>query len=165
MSPHVGTHADAPLHVVEGGAASEALPLEAFLGDAWVCDVSGRSGALTIDTLILPPAGAIPRLLLRTSCTIALGAFPQTWPVLSEDTVGALLARGLKLLGVDAPSVDHRESKGLETHNALFKGGAFILENLDLRHVKSGWHELLALPLRIEGLDAAPVRALVRPRL
>ena len=72
-----------------------------------------------------------------------------------------LVSRGLRLLGVDAPSVDGRESKSLETHQALFDAGASILENLDLRDVSDGPYELIALPLRIAGLDAAPVRAVL----
>jgi arylformamidase len=63
---------------------------------------------------------------------------------------------------VDAPSVDERESKTLDVHHALFGGGAFVLENLDLRGVTPGRYELVALPQRLEGLDAAPVRAVLR---
>jgi arylformamidase len=67
------------------------------------------------------------------------------------------------LLGVDCPSVDDRESKTLAVHHALFDGGAFVLENLDLRGVTPGRWELLALPLRVGAMDAAPVRAFLRP--
>jgi arylformamidase len=73
-----------------------------------------------------------------------------------------LVKRGLRLLGVDAPSVDERESKSLDVHHALFDGGAWVLENLDLRAVRAGSYELMALPQRLDGLDAAPVRALLR---
>jgi arylformamidase len=64
---------------------------------------------------------------------------------------------------VDAPSVDERESKTLPVHHCLFDGGANILENLDLRTVADGVYELLALPVKLAGLDAAPVRAALRP--
>ena len=74
----------------------------------------------------------------------------------------ALVARGLRLLGVDAPSVDARDSKTLEVHHALFEGGAYVLENLDLRDVEDGEHELIAFPLKLLALDAAPVRAVLR---
>jgi arylformamidase len=83
--------------------------------------------------------------------------------VLSVAAIEALIARGLKLLGVDAPSVDERESKTLPAHRALFAGGAYILENLDLRGAADGMYELLALPVKLAGLDAAPVRAALRP--
>lgn len=162
-SPHVGTHADAPMHVHDGWAASDALPLDAFLGPALVLDVSGSAGG----HIVLAPDDArlagVERLLLRTGHGIATGRFPERWPVLHAATAAALAARGLRLLGVDAPSVDERESKTLAVHHALFGGGAYILENLDLRDVPEGRYELLALPQRLAGLDAAPVRAVLRP--
>lgn len=160
-SPHVGTHADAPLHVQVGAPASEALPVDAFLGPAWVADVSACSGGIPLGDLTLPQ-GPVERLLLRTGRTIADGAFPAAWPVLIPEAIAALLARGLRLLGVDAPSVDDRQSKDLRNHHQLFAGGANIVENLDLRGVDAGPCELVALPLRVAGLDAAPVRAVLR---
>ena len=75
-----------------------------------------------------------------------------------------LCADGLVLLGVDAPSVDGRESKTLDTHKALFGAGGWNLENLDLRAISPGHYELVALPLSLAGLDAAPARALLRAR-
>jgi arylformamidase len=159
-SPHVGTHADAPFHVDSGWPASDALGLDAFAGPATVVDVSGLDGPIALSTLGTRVAGG--RLLLRTGRSIAAGLFPLSWPWLHEDTVRELLARGLRLLGVDAPSVDGRDSKALDVHRALFKGGAVVLENLDLRHAPPGDYELTAFPLRIAGLDAAPVRAVLR---
>ena len=162
-SPHVGTHADAPLHVREGWLSSEELPLDAFFGPAMVCGVDGDAAVLELPDLVTLPAGVrVERLLLRTGRTIAAGAFPDAWPALSTDAVHALLARGLRLLGVDAPSVDGRESKTLGVHHALFAGGACVLENLDLQDVEDGEHELIAFPLKVAGLDAAPVRAVLR---
>lgn len=153
-SPHVGTHADAPFHVDDAWAASDALPLDVFLGPAIVCG---------IDDLDRLPDGPVPRLLVRTGGSIAGGRFPDRWPALGTDRVRALLGRGLRLLGVDAPSVDLRESTTLDVHRALFAGGAYNLENLDLSGVPDGTYDLAALPLRIVGLDAAPVRAVLRP--
>jgi arylformamidase len=163
-SPHVGTHADAPLHVHDGWPASDALPLEAFLGDALVLDYSGApAGPLSIDVDDLRLAG-VERLLLRTGRCIADGRFPSDWPVLESGAATRLTERGLRLLGVDAPSVDARHSTQLEVHHALFGGGAYVLENLDLRGVHTGHYELIALPQRLVGLDAAPVRAVLRSR-
>lgn len=162
-SPHVGTHADAPLHVRDGWPGAHELPLDAFHGAAIVVDVSDAGG--TLDLSALERRGApreIERLLLRTGRTIVGGTFPADWPVLDEPCVRALLDRGLRLLGVDAPSVDERESKSLPVHHALFAGGACILENLDLRRAPAGTYELIAFPVKLEGLDAAPVRAVLR---
>jgi arylformamidase len=163
-SPHVGTHADAPLHVRDDWPASERLPLEPFMGPVMVLDVSrAPDGPLALDADDARLAGC-ERLLLRTDRTIAEGAFPAAWPVLSAATAILLAAAGVKLVGVDAPSVDERESKTLEVHQALFGGGAYVLENLDLRGVGEGRYELVALPQRLGGLDAAPVRAVLLQR-
>jgi arylformamidase len=163
-SPHVGTHADAPLHVHDGWPASDSLPLEAFLGDALVIDVSSApAGPLAIDVDDARLAG-VERLLLRTGRCIADGHFPPDWPVLDHRAAARLTENGLRLFGVDAPSVDARHSTTLEVHHALFGGGAFVLENLDLRGVPAGRYELIALPQRLAGLDAAPVRAVLRSR-
>ena len=84
--------------------------------------------------------------------------------MLDEECARALLGRGLRLLGVDAPSVDERESKALPVHHMLFAGNACILENLDLRRVPPGEYDLIAFPLKLMGLDAAPVRAVLKSR-
>ncbi len=162
-SPHVGTHADAPLHVRDGASGSERLPLEAFIGPVVVVNLVRHTGV--IDREMLRSAGieATPaRLLLRTDRTIARGEFPGDWPTLSPHCAADLAADGLLLLGVDCPSVDVRESKDLAVHHALFDGGAYILENLDLAHVPSGGYDLVAPPLKVAGLDAAPARAVLR---
>lgn len=163
MSPHVGTHADSPLHVRDGAPASHELPLDVFMGRARVCSASARTGELSLDDLAtLPAEGTVERLLLRTGCSIALGGFPDDWPTLAPSSVRALLGRGLRLLGVDVPSVDCRSSKPLPVHHTLFDGGAYNLENLDLARVPDGEYDLIALPMRLLGLDAAPVRAVLR---
>jgi arylformamidase len=159
-SPHVGTHADAPFHVDSSWPASDALALESFAGPATVVDVSTLDGPIAMSSLGARIAGG--RLLLRTGRSIASGSFPASWPWLRDDTVRALLAGGLRLLGVDAPSVDGKDSRTLDVHRALFAGQAVVLENLDLRGVPPGDYELTAFPLRIAGLDAAPVRAVLR---
>lgn len=161
-SPHVGTHADAPLHVRDGWPGSHELPLEAFVGAASVIDVTSHAGVIEADAIAYDPDVHGERLLLRTGRTIAGGQFPDEWPTLSEACVRTLVGRGLRLLGVDAPSVDPRESKTLPVHHMLFSGNAYILENLDLRRVPAGPYELIALPLKYMALDAAPVRAVLR---
>ncbi|MBA3406304.1 MAG: cyclase family protein [Gemmatimonadaceae bacterium] len=161
-SPHVGTHADAPLHVRDGWPGSHELPLEAFYGPAIVIDISAESGELSFDVIEPLISAGIERLLLKTGRTIAAGSFPDDWPTVSEPCARALLGRGLRLLGVDAPSVDARESKSLPVHKMLFSDNACILENLDLRRTPPGIYELMAFPLKVMSLDAAPVRAILR---
>jgi arylformamidase len=163
LSPHVGTHADAPLHVRDGSPGSDELSLDAFIGSATVIDISSVDGEISFEN-VADACGNSPcdRLLLKTGRSIAAGGFPDAWPTLSESCAQQLLQRGLKLLGVDCPSVDLRESKKLTVHHALFSGSASIVENLDLRAVKPGRYELIAFPIKLKGLDAAPLRAILR---
>lgn len=164
LSPHVATHADAPYHVRSDWRASEELPIAAFVGRCSVVDVSACGGELQLTALGSAADNAsLERLLLKTGRSVAGGVFPDSWPWLAVGAVQTLVGRGLRLLGVDAPSIDSKESATLDVHQALFGGGAFNLENLDLRRVAPGDYELCAAPLSIAGLDAAPARALLRP--
>jgi arylformamidase len=167
-SPHVGTHADAPLHVKDGWPGAHELPLEAFYGPCLVVDVSDEKGEIGFPVVeaatrrLGVTREEMQRLLLRTGRTIATGTFPADWPTLSEECARALLGMGLRLLGVDCPSVDARESKTLPVHHMIFGGNACVLENLDLRRVPPGRYDLIAFPTKLMGLDAAPVRAVLR---
>lgn len=161
-SPHVGTHADAPLHVRDGWPGSHELPLEAFYGPATVVDVSEIKGEISLSAIEPRLSRSdTQRLILKTGCTVATGTFPDDWPTLSESCARALLGLGLKLLGVDAPSVDQRDSKSLAVHKMLFSGNAFIIENLDLRRTPAGDYDIIAFPVKMMSLDAAPVRAVL----
>ena len=164
---HVGTHADAPLHVALGGAPSESLPLAAFDGPATVIDAREVPTGMAITQEWLAEAlrgHAKPqRLLVHTGRTVAAGAFPDGWPALNREAAAWLAATGVTLLGVDAPSVDLRTATDLAVHKALFSGGAWVLENLDLRQVPPGRYHLRALPVLVTGADAAPVRAVLDP--
>jgi arylformamidase len=163
---HVGTHADAPLHVARDGAASESLPLPAFAGDAHVVDASALAGDEVLSAHWLAdqlPAGRIERVLLRTGASVATGHFPNQWPTLDVEAVASLVARGLLLLGTDAPSVDARTATDLSVHRALFDAGACVLENLRLLEVAAGPYVLTAYPVLVAGADAAPVRAVLAP--
>lgn len=163
MSPHVGTHADAPLHVEDDWAASEMLPLSAFIGVAYVLDARTAGLSLSLEWMQEQFAAEVPeRLLLRTGRSIAGGTFPDEWPVLSQDAARWLIKGGTRLVGTDAPSVDERHSKTLDVHHELFLRDAFVLENLVLDEVTPGWYELSAAPIRLVGMDAAPVRAVLR---
>ena len=165
-SPHVGTHADAPMHVESDWKPSESLPVGVFVGECAVIAlpegyaVSEDISASMLESLLgsKPPA----RVLLRTGHSVAHGTFPTDWPALTLEGARWLLAHGVRLWGSDSPSADRRDSKSLPVHHALFDGGAYLLENLALEHVVPGRYELLAQPLAVHGADAAPVRALLR---
>ena len=162
---HVGTHADAPRHVSLSGHTSDALPLAAFSGHAVVLDASDANTGPSITTDWLSTAldgQRLPeRLLLKTGCSIAAGVFPDAWPVLTAEAAAWLVRGGLRLFGVDTPSVDARTATDLVVHHALFGGGAYVLENLDLSRVPVGAYQLTAYPVLVTGADAAPVRAVL----
>jgi len=170
MSVHTGTHADAPFHFDAEGATVDALPLDAFLGPARVLDVRAaivsRGPGARLTAADLAPAGPdlahAPRLLLRTDAWTDHTRFPEAVPTLAEDAVALLSAQGVRLVGVDLPSVDALDSTTLPVHRALHRAGIQILENLDLRNVPAGRYELIALPLKLAGADGAPVRAVLR---
>jgi arylformamidase len=164
-SPHVGTHADAPVHVRDGWPGAHELPLDAFYGPAVVIDATNVAGDLSfadIEPMIAPYR--LERLLLKTGRSIAGGTFPDEWATLSETCAQQLVGIGIRLVGTDAPSVDSKESKSLPVHKMLFSGNAFILENLDLRRIAAGPYDLMAFPLKVMALDAAPVRAVLIER-
>ena len=161
-SPHNGTHSDAPLHVMEGGAASESLDVEAYLGDCVVVDAT--KGLDTVDAKVLPKKPSQERILFKTRVGPPLDAFPHRFKGFSLELAQEIVRRKVRLVGTDAPSVDRADLNGLRAHHILFEGRVAFMENLDLSRVEPGAYELVALPLKVSGLCAAPVRALVRPK-
>lgn len=157
-SLHNGTHADAPLHLEEGAAGTGELPLEAFLGPAVVLDRSRALAAGPGGLEELVPKGR--RVLLRSGRT-DFRRFPERVDGVPPEWIRGLARRSAPLLGVDLPSIDPLESEELPAHRACLEHGVQILENLDLSTVTPGTYRLVALPLRIEGADAAPVRAVL----
>ncbi len=172
MSPHVGTHADAPLHVagsyqsetgIISGAAGE-MPLYPFLGPAVVIDLSPFTGAITPSAIaekLDKYSPLAPRVLFKTSSESNCYRFEEDYPYLAEETVKYLSSQRVSLIGIDTPSVDHVKAKTLATHQALLTLRFAWLENLDLNHVEEGEYFLIALPLKFVELEASPVRAVL----
>ncbi|HET6362033.1 MAG TPA: cyclase family protein [Gemmatimonadota bacterium] len=177
---HTGTHVDAPLHVDPDGAAIDGLPLEIFAGPSVLLDVSAdgdriESGEIEAALRAFEAAiggtrapdrtvegdDPIERLLLRTGCDWSAG-FPTRWRALSAEAAKWCGARGLRLVGTDAPSVDPEASTALDAHRALAASGVVILEGLMLAGIEPGRYALVAFPLRWIGADASPVRAALR---
>ncbi|MCC2111224.1 MAG: arylformamidase [Hyphomicrobiales bacterium] len=163
LSTHCGTHADAPLHYDGQGKAIGGLDLDAYLGRCRVIDARG-------DTPLVPPSvldgkvdGLPPRVLLRLVEKSAVNHWPSGFRTLSAETVERLAALGVRLVGIDVPSLDPEDSKTMDAHRTALQADMRILENLVLDHVEPGDYELVALPIRLENLDAAPVRAVLRP--
>lgn len=164
MSVHVGTHADAPLHYADEGVDSAGSALEPYLGRCRVVDVraEGEPRLVPPEALARAIADGCERILLRTSAEHDAARFDAGFAALGGPAAQVLADAGVQLVGIDTPSVDPATSKQLDGHHALHSGGVAILENLDLCHVPAGDYELIALPLRIVGCDASPVRAILR---
>lgn len=164
---HTGTHVDAPIHFIEGGAGIEAIPLDALMGSALVADARGATGNLDRPALerIGIPAGT-ERLLFRTpnSRLWDKPAFSSDFIGLTEDGAQYLLERGVRLVGMDYLSIAPAGNPA-PTHVALLRAGAVILEGLDLRRVEPGAYEFCCLPLLLVGADGAPARVLLRPQM
>src|SRR4051812_44173917 len=168
MGVHNGTHADAPFHFASDAPAIDKTPLDTYVGDAVVVDLTSRSGqdgfreiAVTDLESCVAGLAAAPRLLLKTGIWSDPAIFPERIPVIARDVAGWLGQQNVKLLGLDLPSVDPIDSKTLDNHHALAAAGIAIVESLDLSAVDAGTYHFSALPLRIRGGDAAPVRAIL----
>lgn len=159
MSLHTGTHADAPRHFHADGPAVDA-ELAPFIGEALLVDCSG---ARTISETHLDrlPAHIPPRLLLRTA-SCEPDRWSEDYAYLAPGAAEWLVRRGIVLLGLDTPSVDPHGSTSLDAHRILARGGVSVLENLSLADAAPGTYELIALPLKLAGMDASPVRAVLR---
>ncbi len=161
-STHAGTHADAPLHYDPAGVAIAAVDLRAYLGPARVIDVRGCGGLVTADMLRPALAKPVERVLLRTFERFPHDRWPDNFAAVSPEAIALLAERGVVLIGTDTPSLDPETSKSMDAHLAVRRAGMCILEGLVLDHVPAGDYELIALPLALVGLDAAPVRAVLR---
>ena len=162
LSPHLGAHADAPLHYDDAGHAIGLLDLEPYLGPCRVVHALG-CGARVGWTHIAHAATALPpRLLVRTCERMPVDRFDAQLTALDPDLVERLADLGVRLVGVDSASVDPADSKTLPTHQVLRRRGLRVLENLWLDEVPEGDYELIALPLKLVSADASPVRAVLR---
>jgi arylformamidase len=162
MSTHGGAHVDAPLHYDAAGASIDRLDLNDFIGPARVIDARGTDPLCGFDEIVSALGGAPPRLLFKLMDRGDQLAWPTGFRALAPDTIERLALRGTRLIGVDVPSVDPETSKDLPSHMVCKRHDIRIVENLVLAHVMPGDYELIALPLKLTGLDAAPVRAVLR---
>lgn len=160
-TPHLGAHVDSPLHTEPRGEAIADLPLTPYLG---LCRVVKTPPVPLIEPRHLDgiDLGNPARLLFKTESVRDSRTFPERFSALSPELAHRLAEQGVLLVGIDTPSVDPPESTKLEAHHALFRGGVAILEGIVLDGVPEGVYELIALPLRLAGLDASPVRAVLR---
>lgn len=157
---HLGAHADAPSHFGLGADAIDAVDLAPYVGPCQVMRVGAARGERIFPRHLTGPLLA-PRLLLHTGTFPDPRAWNEDFASLSPELVEHLHAQGGVLVGIDTPSVDPFASKALESHQALLRTGLRNLEGLLLEGVPEGVYTLIALPLRIAGADASPVRAVL----
>ena len=160
---HAGSHADAPFHYDPDGLDIAMVDLAPFLGTCRLIDARG-AGAVVQQAFLEARLGETPppRVLLRTFETFPAEVWPSTFSAVSPDAIAWLAGRGVTLIGLDSPSLDPEESKTLDAHQAARAADLRILEGLVLDAVPAGDYELIALPLRLAGLDGSPVRAVLR---
>lgn len=154
---HVGAHTDAPNHYAKGGVGMAERDLGLYYGPVEIVDVDVARGGR------VAPVGRVraPRVLFKTGTFPNPDEFNEDFAALSVELIDDLAAQGVVLVGLDTPSIDPFSSKSLESHAAVFRNDMAILEGVVLDHVEPGLYTLIALPLKIDGADASPVRAVL----
>lgn len=157
---HVGAHTDAPSHYHGKGKTIDQRDLSIYMGPCQVIKVKATSRIRPSDLNVEINA---PRILFRTDSFTNPDVWHNDFSALSSELINFLKAKGVVLVGIDTPSVDPATDKTLESHKAIYENDMGILEGIILSHVEPGSYQLIALPLKIEGGDASPVRAILLP--
>jgi arylformamidase len=161
LSVHAGTHIDAPRHYADGAPGVDELELDALIGPARV--VTLDVDVISLDALRGASLSGVQRLLVHTRASdVPDDVWDANFAPFTPEAADWLGAQGLRLVGTDAPSVDEAISQELPAHKQFLRHGVTIVENLCLRGVPDGDYELLALPMKIAGGDAAPARVILR---
>ncbi len=162
MSAHAGTHVDAPFHFVPDGATIESLPLELFIGPALVQEVDAVRH-ITKEHVGAIDLKGVSRVLFKTRNSQLLHQphYDPDFVAFSVEAAEALVARGMKLVGLDYLSVAHADEQ-VPVHRAFLDHGVVLLEGIDLSEIKPGRYELICFPVRLRGSDGAPCRAVLR---
>ena len=163
LSPHTGAHADAPLHYDEHGAPIGAVALDTYIGACRVVHCIGASPLVMPEHVAAHLTDLPARILLRTYTNAPLDAWDSNFTAVAPETIDLLAENGVKLIGIDTPSLDPQDSKSMDAHKRIRAHGMAIREGLVLDAAAPGDYELIALPLKFSALDASPVRAVLRP--
>ncbi|WP_050616441.1 arylformamidase [Bacillus testis] len=161
MSTHTGTHIDAPFHFDDDGKKVIELDVNLYIGRARIIHLP-KSSSIGIKELAGVELDGVTRLLIRTGAWTDRSVFPTEIPEIEPELAPYLERKGVRLLGLDLPSVDPIDSKELAAHHELTRFGIHILEGLVLDQIHPGDYELAALPLSLVEADGSPVRAVVR---
>ncbi len=158
---HIGAHADAPSHYVPGGVSIDARDPNLYIGACQVLHVTLARGERILPEHLAGKAIAAPRVLFRTGSFTDPNAWHDDFNALSPELVHHLADHGVRLVGIDTPSVDPATAKELVSHHAIAARDLAVLEGLVLEQVPEGLYTLVALPLKLRGADASPVRAVL----
>jgi arylformamidase len=161
LSSHTGAHCDAPSHYDAEGESIDTVSLDAYLGTCRVIDCVG-AGRIAPQHIVPALEGVPPRVLLRTYERAPLENWDSGFASVAPETIALLARHGVILIGIDTPSLDPQDSKSMDAHRAVRMHRMAILEGIVLDAVPPGDYELIALPLKLAGLDASPVRAVLR---
>ncbi|MEX5747027.1 arylformamidase [Massilia sp. X63] len=161
MTTHLGAHTDAPSHYDPAGSAIDQVDLRPYIGPCRVIHCIGVA-AVEPGHLAGKLDGAPARVLLRTYASAPQDAWDPAFPAITPAAIALLASRGAILVGTDAPSLDPQDSKTLDAHHAVRASRMAILEGIVLDQIPEGDYELVALPLKFAGMDASPVRAILR---
>jgi arylformamidase len=162
LSPHLGAHADAPLHYDPTGAAVGALDLMPYLGPCRVIHAIAPGPLIEWHHLAHALKNLPPRLLVRTYQRMPVDQWDPNLSAFAPETLERLADLGVLLVGIDSASIDPADSKTLPSHQVIRQRGLRVLENLVLDDIPEGDYELIALPLKLMLADASPVRAILR---
>jgi arylformamidase len=164
LGAHTGTHIDAPLHFVRDGLAIDAAPFDALIGRATVIHIEDRE-SIKPGELQRHKLERGQRVLLKTRNSPGSwekGRFVEDFVHIRADAAQYLVDRGVRTIGVDYLSVGGYERDGVQTHQVLLGAGLWLIEGLNLSAVEPGEYEMVCLPLKLEGVEASPARAVLR---
>lgn len=162
VSSHTGTHIDAPVHYLKSGDTIDTIPLDHLIGRCRVLDLSGTEKSLITAADLKNRITGVRRVLLKTQYS-GIDTFTEQYPSLAPDAAGYLSECGIRCIGIDSPSIESYLGDG-SVHRRLLGTGCLIIELLDLSEVTEGDYQMIALPLRLAGLDGSPARViLMRP--
>lgn len=168
LGAHSGTHVDAPMHFVANGAPIDQVALDPLIGAARVIDIPDSVRAIDAGELNRHDWRSAKRVLFRTRSTLRgwmdSPVFHRDFAYIAPDAAQLLADAGVLLVGVDYISAEQFGASAPRTHQILLGRGIPIVEGLDLRPVQAGDYDLIVLPLKVRGHEAAPARAIVRKR-
>jgi len=162
LSPHTGSHTDAPLHYDTTGASIADVALDPYLGRCRVVHAIGVGPLIQPANLSDSLSGVPARLLVRTYRRAPIDTWDPDFTAFAPASIDLLHQHGVRLIGIDTPSIDPEQSKTLDSHQRVRAHRMSILEGIVLDDVEAGDYELIALPLKLAGCDASPVRAVLR---